>query len=92
MSGGGPVPANYEPKSTLVTYAFTQKLLSNTYTVVLSARVRGAKSGNPLELHSGSGLSTRARLAVPLQEMTIPAWAMNYSPDNDVRNCFRLVG
>ena len=35
---------------------------------------------------------TRALLAVPLQEMAIPAWAVNSSPDNDVRNCFRLVG
>jgi hypothetical protein len=43
VSGLGLVPANYEPKSKVVTYAFTEKLLPKTYTVVLSARVKGRK-------------------------------------------------
>ena len=43
VSGVGLVPANYEPKSKVVTYAFTEKLLPKTYTVVLSARVKGRK-------------------------------------------------
>jgi hypothetical protein len=43
VSGVGLVPANYEPKSKAVTYAFTEKLLPKTYTVVLSARVKGRK-------------------------------------------------
>jgi peptidoglycan/xylan/chitin deacetylase (PgdA/CDA1 family) len=43
VSGIGLVPANYEPKSKVVTYAFTEKLLPKTYTVVLSARVKGQK-------------------------------------------------
>jgi len=43
VSGVGLVPANYEPKSKVVTYAFTEKLLPKTYTVVLSARVNGRK-------------------------------------------------
>ena len=34
VSGVGLVPANYEPKSKVVTYAFTQKRLPKTYTVV----------------------------------------------------------
>jgi hypothetical protein len=33
VSGVGLVPANYEPKSKVVTYAFTQKLWPKTYTV-----------------------------------------------------------
>jgi len=43
VSGVGLVPANYEPKSKVVTYAFTERLLPRTYTVVLSARVKGRK-------------------------------------------------
>ena len=43
VSGVGLVPAHYEPKSKVVTYAFTEKLLPKTYTVVLSARVKGRK-------------------------------------------------
>ncbi len=42
VRGVGLVPANYEPKSKVVTYAFI-KLLQDTYTVVLSARVKGRK-------------------------------------------------
>src|SRR6266436_1471853 len=43
VSGVGLVPANYEPKSKVVTYAFTEKLLPKIYTVLLSARVKGRK-------------------------------------------------
>jgi peptidoglycan/xylan/chitin deacetylase (PgdA/CDA1 family) len=43
VSGVGLVPAHYEPKSKVVTYAFTEKLMPKTYTVVLSARVKGRK-------------------------------------------------
>ena len=43
VSRVGLVPAVYEPKSRVVTYAFTEKLLAKTYTVVLSARVKGRK-------------------------------------------------
>ena len=43
VSGVGLVPANYEPKNKVVTYTFTEKLLPKTYTVVLSARVKGRK-------------------------------------------------
>ena len=36
VNGVGLVPANYEPKSKVVTNAFTGKLLPKTYTVVFS--------------------------------------------------------
>ena len=43
ISGYGVVPANYDPKTKLVTYAFTQTLLPRSYTVILSAKVNGRR-------------------------------------------------
>jgi peptidoglycan/xylan/chitin deacetylase (PgdA/CDA1 family) len=43
ISGFGLVPAVYDPKTKLVTYAFTQKLLPRMYTVILTAKVNGKK-------------------------------------------------
>jgi hypothetical protein len=43
ISGFGLVPAVYDPKTKLVTYAFTQKLLPKMYTVILTAKVNGKK-------------------------------------------------
>jgi hypothetical protein len=43
ISGFGPVPAVYDSKTKLVTYAFTQKLLPKMYTVILTAKVNGKK-------------------------------------------------
>jgi peptidoglycan/xylan/chitin deacetylase (PgdA/CDA1 family) len=43
ISGFGPVPAVYDPKTKLVTYAFTQKLVPKMYTVILTATVNGKK-------------------------------------------------
>jgi hypothetical protein len=43
ISGLGLVPAVYDPKTKLVTYAFTQKLVSKMYTVILTAKVNGKK-------------------------------------------------
>jgi hypothetical protein len=37
------VPAVYDPKTKLVTYAFTQKLVPKMYTVILTAKVNGEK-------------------------------------------------
>jgi hypothetical protein len=37
------VPAVYDPKTKLVAYAFTQKLISKMYTVILTAKVNGKK-------------------------------------------------
>jgi hypothetical protein len=37
------VPAVYDPKTKLVTYAFTQKLVPKMYTVILTAKVNGKK-------------------------------------------------
>jgi hypothetical protein len=51
VSGVGLVPANYEPKSKVVTYAFTEKLSPKTYTGRSLGQSEGAKTGNPLELH-----------------------------------------
>jgi Polysaccharide deacetylase len=43
ISGYGLVPANYDPKTKLVSYAFTQILLPRSYTVILSAKVNGRR-------------------------------------------------
>ena len=43
VSGFGLVPANYDPKTKLVSYVFTQKLEPKSYTVVLSAKVKGKR-------------------------------------------------
>ena len=43
ISGFGVVPAAYDPKTKLVTYAFTQKLVPKMYTVILTASVNGKK-------------------------------------------------
>jgi hypothetical protein len=43
ISGFGLVPAVYDPKTKLVTYAFTQKLVSKMYIVILTAKVNGKK-------------------------------------------------
>jgi hypothetical protein len=43
VSGFGPVPAKYDPQTKLVSYEFTQNLVPKTYTVILSAKVKGKK-------------------------------------------------
>jgi hypothetical protein len=43
VSGFGLVPARYDPKTKLVSYEFTQNLVPKTYTVILSAKVKGRK-------------------------------------------------
>jgi peptidoglycan/xylan/chitin deacetylase (PgdA/CDA1 family) len=43
VSGFGLVPAVYDPKTKLVTYVFTQKLIPKMYTVILTAKVNGKK-------------------------------------------------
>jgi peptidoglycan/xylan/chitin deacetylase (PgdA/CDA1 family) len=43
VSGFGPVPAKYDPQTKLVSYEFTQNLVPKTYTVILSAKVKGRK-------------------------------------------------
>jgi hypothetical protein len=43
VSGFGLVPAVYDPKSKLLTYAFTQKLVPKMYIVILTANVNGKK-------------------------------------------------
>jgi len=43
ISGFGLVPAVYDPKTKLVTYVFTQKLVPKMYTVILTAKVNGKK-------------------------------------------------
>jgi hypothetical protein len=43
VSGFGLVPARYDAKTKLVSYEFTQNLVPKTYTVILSAKVKGKK-------------------------------------------------
>jgi hypothetical protein len=43
VSGFGLVPARYDAKTKLVSYEFTQNLVPKTYTVILSAKVKGRK-------------------------------------------------
>jgi len=43
VSGFGLVPAKYDPQTKLVSYEFTQNLVPKTYTVILSAKVKGRK-------------------------------------------------
>jgi hypothetical protein len=43
ISGFGLVPARYDPKTKLVSYEFTQNLVPKSYTVILSAKVKGRK-------------------------------------------------
>ncbi|MGA8655579.1 MAG: polysaccharide deacetylase family protein [Chthoniobacterales bacterium] len=43
VSGFGLVPAKYDPQTKLVSYEFTQRLIPKTYTVILSAKVKGRK-------------------------------------------------
>jgi hypothetical protein len=49
VNGVGLVPANYEPKSKVVTNAFTGKLAKNIHSRSLG-QSEGAKTRNPLEL------------------------------------------
>jgi peptidoglycan/xylan/chitin deacetylase (PgdA/CDA1 family) len=43
VSGYGVVPAKYDPQTKLVSYEFTQNLVPRTYTVILSAKVKGKR-------------------------------------------------
>jgi len=43
ISGFGPVPAQYDPKTKMVTYVCAQKLRDKNYSVILSAKVGGKK-------------------------------------------------
>jgi peptidoglycan/xylan/chitin deacetylase (PgdA/CDA1 family) len=43
VSGYGIVPAKYDPQTKLVSYEFTQNLVPRTYTVILSAKVKGKR-------------------------------------------------
>jgi peptidoglycan/xylan/chitin deacetylase (PgdA/CDA1 family) len=43
VSGYGLVPAKYDPQTKLVSYEFTQNLMPRTYTVILSAKVKGKR-------------------------------------------------
>ncbi|MBV8586302.1 MAG: polysaccharide deacetylase family protein [Verrucomicrobia bacterium] len=43
VSGYGVVPAKYDPQTKLVSYDFTEKLLPKTYTVIVSAKVKGKR-------------------------------------------------
>jgi peptidoglycan/xylan/chitin deacetylase (PgdA/CDA1 family) len=43
VSGYGLVPAKYDPQTKLVSYEFTQNLVPRTYTVILSAKVKGKR-------------------------------------------------
>jgi len=43
ISGFGLVPAVYDPKTKLVSFVFTQKLVPKMYTVILTAKVNGKK-------------------------------------------------
>ena len=43
ISGFGLVPAIYDPKTKLVTYTLTQKLVPKMYTVILTAKVKGKR-------------------------------------------------
>jgi hypothetical protein len=43
ISGFGLVPAVYDPKSKLVTYALTQKLVPKMHTVIPTGNVNGKK-------------------------------------------------
>ena len=43
ISGFGPVPVKYDPQTKLVFYEFTHNLVPKTYTVILSAKVKGRK-------------------------------------------------
>jgi hypothetical protein len=43
VSGFGLIPAKYDAKAKVLTYAFTQKLAPKAYTVIVSARVKGQR-------------------------------------------------
>jgi hypothetical protein len=43
VSGFGIVPAKYDPKTKLVSYAFTQNLVPRTYTVIIAAKSGGKR-------------------------------------------------
>ena len=43
VSGFGVVPAKFDAQTKLVSYEFTQKLVPKTYTVILSAKVKGKR-------------------------------------------------
>ena len=44
ISGLGLVPANFDPKTKIVTYQVTQKLRDKNYTVILAAKVQGKRA------------------------------------------------
>ena len=43
VSGYGVVPAKYDPQTKLISYDFAEKLLPKTYTVIVSAKVKGKR-------------------------------------------------
>jgi peptidoglycan/xylan/chitin deacetylase (PgdA/CDA1 family) len=43
VSGYGIVPAKYDPKTRLISYAFTQNLVPRTYTVIIAAKAGGRR-------------------------------------------------
>jgi peptidoglycan/xylan/chitin deacetylase (PgdA/CDA1 family) len=43
VSGYGLVPAKYDPQTKLISYEFTQNLVPRSYTVILSAKVKGKR-------------------------------------------------
>src|SRR5437870_5914339 len=61
VSGLGPVPANYDPKTGTVSYQVTQKLRDKSCTVIVSAKSEGKK----VEAHWTFGIEESAGRAAP---------------------------
>jgi len=61
VSGLGPVPANYDPKTGTVSYQVTQKLRDKSCTVIVSAKSEGKK----VEAHWTFGIEEGATGAAP---------------------------
>src|SRR5258708_12777990 len=77
VSGFGVVPANYDAKTKLVSYEATQKLAPKTYTVILSAKVKGkpVETKRPFPLNSAVPLSPN----YPPPQLTQPLTTHNTS-------------
>jgi peptidoglycan/xylan/chitin deacetylase (PgdA/CDA1 family) len=68
VSGLGPVPASYDPKTGTVAYQVTQKLRDKSCTVILSAKSEGKK----IEAHWTFGIDESGAAAPPASPIPTP--------------------
>jgi len=100
ISGFGLVPALYDPKTKLVTYAFTQKLVPKMYIVILTAKVNGKKAetrwdftvdpaGPVANNHSDNRFNFTTVFAVVFDRAFQPVIANRFSTADEMRKALK---